>query len=112
MSTTGSKDTTSVKGTTTTTTTATTAVKATTDVNGTSGRQGATGSVSGNDETPAPSSCAKVMVLNAYKTAKKENSPCVSLCILCIPVYPCVSLRIHTHSHAHAIFPFSAKREK
>ena len=60
MSTTGSKDTTSVKG--TTTTTATTAVKATTDVNGTSGRQGATGSVSGNDETPAPSSCAKVIL--------------------------------------------------
>jgi hypothetical protein len=60
MSTAGSKDTTSVKG--TTTATATTAVKATTDVNGTSGRQGATGSVSGNDETPAPSSCAKVIL--------------------------------------------------
>ena len=40
----------------------TTTITATTDVNGTSGRQGATGSVSGNDETPAPSSCAKVIL--------------------------------------------------
>ena len=46
--------------------TTTTAVKATTDVNGTSGRQGATGSVSGNDETPAPSSCAKVILRRLF----------------------------------------------
>ena len=56
FSTTGSKDTTGVKGTTST------AVKATTDVNGTSGGKGATGSVSGNDETPALTSCAKVVL--------------------------------------------------
>ena len=73
MSTTGSKDTTSGKG-----TTATTAVKATTDVNGTSGRQGATGSVSGNDETPAPSSCAKVIL--------RQDSCASCSCALPLPV--------------------------
>ena len=65
FSTAGSKDTTGVKGTTDvkgTSATTTTAVKATTDVNGTFGCQGAIGSVSGNDETPGPSSCAKVIL--------------------------------------------------
>ena len=65
FSTAGSKDTTGVKGTTDvkgTSATTTTAVKATTDVNGTSGGKGATGSVSGNDETPALTSCAKVVL--------------------------------------------------
>jgi len=57
-------------------------------------------------------------LLNAYKTAKKENSPlCIPVypCVsLCIPVYPCVSLCIPMYPHAFPRprhYPFSAKRE-